>query len=62
MSAQGCFTFSNLFSTAADRKGGEKCNLKGLLEEVDEDSIKLELKGITQQIPFSSIIQANLII
>ena len=39
-----------------------KKTIKGLLEEVDEDSIKLELKGITQQIPFSSIIQANLII
>ena len=39
-----------------------KKTIKGLLEEVDEESIKLELKGITQQIPFSSIIQANLII
>ena len=39
-----------------------KKTIKGLLEEVDEDSIKLELKGNIQQIPFSSIIQANLII
>jgi ribosome maturation factor RimP len=39
-----------------------KKTIRGLLDEVDEDSIKLELKGITQQIPFSSIIQANLII
>jgi ribosome maturation factor RimP len=39
-----------------------KKTIRGLLDEVDEDSIKLELKGISQQIPFSSIIQANLII
>ena len=29
MSAQGCFTFSNLFSTAADRKGGVRSTLQG---------------------------------
>ncbi len=39
-----------------------KKTIKGQLEEVDEISIKLEIKDEIQEIPFSSIIKANLII
>ncbi len=39
-----------------------KKTIKGLLGAVDDTGIKLEYKGATQQIAFSSIIQANLII
>ena len=39
-----------------------KKTIKGQLEEVDEISIKLEIKDEIQEIPFSSIIQANLLI
>ena len=39
-----------------------KKTVKGRLEEVDETSIKLEMKEGPMQIAFSSIIQANLII
>ena len=38
-----------------------KKTIKGLLGAVDDTGIKLEYKGATQQIAFSSIIQANLI-
>jgi ribosome maturation factor RimP len=39
-----------------------KKTIKGQLEEVDEISIKLEIKDEIQEIPFSSIIKANLLI
>ena len=39
-----------------------KKTIEGLLEEVDDQSINLEHGGKIQKIPFSSIIQANLII
>ena len=39
-----------------------KKTIKGQLEEVDEISIKLEIKNEIQEIPFSSIIKANLLI
>ena len=39
-----------------------KKTVTGLLEEADDNSIKLELKDETKKIAFSSIIQANLII
>ena len=39
-----------------------KKTIKGQLEEVDEISIKLEIKDGFQEIPFSSIIKANLLI
>ena len=39
-----------------------KKTIKGQLEEVDEISIKLEIKDEIQVIPFSSIIKANLLI
>ena len=39
-----------------------KKTIKGQLEEVDEISIKLEVKDEIQEIPFSSIIKANLLI
>ena len=39
-----------------------KKTIKGQLEEVDEISIKLEIKEEVCEIPFSSIIKANLII
>jgi len=39
-----------------------KKTIEGLLGEVDDQSINLEHGGKTQKIPFSSIIQANLII
>ena len=39
-----------------------KKTIKGQLEEVDEISIKLEIKDGIQEIPFSSIIKANLLI
>ena len=39
-----------------------KKTIKGKLEEVDEISIKLEIKDEIQEIPFSSIIKANLLI
>tara|TARA_B100000214_G_scaffold24159_1_gene15973 strand:+ start:59 stop:499 length:441 start_codon:yes stop_codon:yes gene_type:complete len=39
-----------------------KKTVEGLLGEVDDSSINLEHKGEIQTIPFSSIIQANLII
>ena len=39
-----------------------KKTVKGRLEEVDETSLKLEMKEGPMQIAFSSIIQANLII
>ena len=39
-----------------------KKTIKGQLEEVDEISIKLEIKDGFQEIPFSSIIWANLLI
>ena len=39
-----------------------KKTIEGLLGEVDDQSINLEHKGKIQKIPFSSIIQANLII
>ncbi|MDC0508706.1 ribosome maturation factor RimP [Gammaproteobacteria bacterium] len=39
-----------------------KKTIKGQLEEVDEISIKLEIKDQIQEIPFSSIIKANLLI
>ena len=39
-----------------------KKTIKGQLEEVDEISIKLETKDEIQEIPFSSIIKANLLI
>jgi ribosome maturation factor RimP len=39
-----------------------KKTIKGQLEEVDEISIKLEIKDGIQEIPFSSIIRANLLI
>ena len=39
-----------------------KKTIRGRLEEVDKTSIKLEMKEGPMQIPFSSIIQANLII
>ncbi|MBL6899441.1 MAG: ribosome maturation factor RimP [SAR86 cluster bacterium] len=39
-----------------------KKTIKGQLEEVDEISIKLEVKDKIQEIPFSSIIKANLLI
>ena len=38
-----------------------KKTIKGKLEEVDEISIKLEIKDEIQEIPFSSIIKANLL-
>jgi ribosome maturation factor RimP len=40
----------------------KKKTIKGQLEEVDEISIKLEIKDEIQEIPFSSIIKANLLI
>ena len=40
----------------------DKKTIKGQLEEVDEISIKLEIKDEIQEIPFSSIIKANLLI
>ena len=39
-----------------------KKTIKGQLEGVDEISIKLEIKDGIQEIPFSSIIRANLLI
>ena len=39
-----------------------KKTIKGQLEEVDDISIKLEIKDEIQEIPFSSIIKANLLI
>ena len=39
-----------------------KKTIKGNLKEVDEISIKLEIKEEIHEIPFSSIIQANLLI
>tara|TARA_Y100001970_G_scaffold108240_2_gene135397 strand:- start:324 stop:764 length:441 start_codon:yes stop_codon:yes gene_type:complete len=39
-----------------------KKTIEGLLAEVDDQSINLEHGGETKKIPFSSIIQANLII
>ena len=39
-----------------------KKTVTGLLEEADDNSIKLELEDETKKIAFSSIIQANLII
>jgi ribosome maturation factor RimP len=39
-----------------------KKTIKGQLEGVDEISIKLEIKDEIQEIPFSSIIKANLLI
>ncbi len=39
-----------------------KKTIKGQLEEVDEISIKLDIKNEIQEIPFSSIIKANLLI
>ena len=39
-----------------------KKTIKGKLEEVDEISIKLKIKDEIQEIPFSSIIKANLLI
>ena len=39
-----------------------KKTIQGQLEEVDEISIKLEIKDEIQEIPFSSIIKANLLI
>jgi ribosome maturation factor RimP len=39
-----------------------KKTIKGQLEGVDEISIKLEIKDGIQEIPFSSIIKANLLI
>ena len=39
-----------------------KKTIKGQLEEVNEISIKLEIKDEIQEIPFSSIIKANLLI
>ena len=39
-----------------------KKTIKGNLEEVDDISIKLEIKEEIHEIPFSSIIQANLLI
>ena len=39
-----------------------KKTIKGNLKEVDDISIKLELKEEVHEIPFSSIIQANLLI
>ncbi|MDC0545718.1 ribosome maturation factor RimP [Gammaproteobacteria bacterium] len=39
-----------------------KKTIKGQLEDVDEISIKLEVKDEIQEIPFSSIIKANLLI
>jgi ribosome maturation factor RimP len=39
-----------------------KKTIKGQLEEVDEICIKLEIKDEIQEIPFSSIIKANLLI
>ena len=39
-----------------------KKTTKGNLKEVDDKSIKLEIKEEIHEIPFSSIIQANLLI
>ena len=39
-----------------------KKTIKGNLKEVDDKSIKLEIKEEIHEIPFSSIIQANLLI
>ena len=39
-----------------------KKTIKGNLKEVDDISIKLEIKEETHEIPFSSIMQANLLI